>query len=168
MPFQHHWKRIRFRHGLPPFQYITQRAKQSFDGFICLFNCDRDDIFLTLMPVHDRDHEFVTFCKHVNLSLLSRFDISVVHAAVRNSLVCLSCRLLVCVCLCCVDVYVCMRVSVWAGDKDFLFVYHIMNPNSNNENSTSFSFATLFNQLLFLELMSRIRSPFCYIPYMTW
>ena len=47
----------------------------SFDSFTCLFNCDRDDIFLTLMSANNGDHEFVkTFFKYVNLGFQSRFD----------------------------------------------------------------------------------------------
>ena len=40
---------------------LRSEFKQSFDSFTCLFNCDHDDIFLTLMSANNGDHDFVNF-----------------------------------------------------------------------------------------------------------
>ena len=59
----------------PFYENLRSELKQSFDSFTCLFNCDHDDIFLTLMSANNGDHEFVKiFCKYVNLGFQLRFD----------------------------------------------------------------------------------------------
>ena len=59
----------------PFYEKLRSELKQSFDSFTCLFNCDHDDIFITLMSANNGDHEFVKkFCKYVNLGFQLRFD----------------------------------------------------------------------------------------------
>ena len=59
----------------PFYENLRSELKQSFDSFTCLFNCDYDDIFLTLMSANNGDHEFVKkICKYIKLGFQLRFD----------------------------------------------------------------------------------------------